>query len=117
MCQGRALTLFSSSNMIQHINVITHLNGNILEYVICREDENLIRSVMVGDMIVYHSTVLVNLYVAKPSPIQQKVTVRKTKSIDKTNFSRIFQVVYQLSPFPMIQQMLLIILKSPLSIL
>ena len=78
--------LLAACNLTQHVNFKTHFRGNTIDYVITREDDNIVSSVTPGDTIADHSTVLVNLNIAKPSTIRQKISFRNLKAIDTTQF-------------------------------
>ena len=80
--------LLSTFNLMQHVNFVTHNEGNTLDYIISREDDHLVSSVSQGDVIADHSTVLANLQVTKPPTARKKVSVRKIKTIDSEKFGQ-----------------------------
>ena len=80
--------LLSSCSLTQHVEFVTHLGGQTLDYVISRESDHLETSVSSGDVIADHTTVLITLSVSKPPIVPQKVSIRKLKAIDKTHFKQ-----------------------------
>jgi hypothetical protein len=79
--------LLQSSGLTQNVNFVTHTSGHTLDFVITREDDDLIHSVTAGDMIADHSAIIALLHIQKPSLVKKKVAYRKIKAIDMDNFA------------------------------
>ena len=77
------LDLLDSFNLIQHISMPTHKNGNILDLIITRLDEQIVCNLSVNDPLISDHFVLhCNQNLAKPTKIVKTVTCRKIRSID-----------------------------------
>jgi len=70
-------TLLTVLNQLkQYVNGTSHINGNMLDLVISREDEDFVRNVTVTDMISDHAIVDIKLAIYKPRLPNKKVTHR-----------------------------------------
>ena len=83
-----------SANLRQHVQEWTHRHGHILDLVIFRDDDNLIKGVCVSSMLSDHS--LVNINVSLQSVSTKVISYSKYKSIDQDAFLanlRVFSLV------------------------
>ena len=84
---AKLLSILESFGLAQHVNVPTHVAGQILELVIKRENCALLAcSPQVHYVISSHSTILFSLILTKPKCPKIVCTCRKTKSIDICQF-------------------------------
>ena len=70
----------------QHVSDSTHLSGHVLDFVITRPDDNIVRSVKVADIVSDHFLVLASLAITKPTSDQQIRSFRKIWNIDMCDF-------------------------------
>jgi len=90
-CQRNADTkkmadILRSANLRQHVQERTHRHGHILDLVISRDDDNLIRGVSVSSMLSDHFLVNINVSLQKQSVSAKVTSYRRYKSIDKEAF-------------------------------
>ena len=84
---AKLLSILESFGLTQHVNVPTHVAGQILELVIKRENCALLAcSPQVHYVISSHSTILFSLILTKPKCPKIVHTCRKIKSIDLCQF-------------------------------
>ena len=74
------------NGLIQHVDSATHWRGNIIDFLVTREDENLIRSVSVTEQISDHLMVDFTLTLDKPPRPLKSVTFRKIKDIVRSSY-------------------------------
>ncbi|KAK2138836.1 hypothetical protein LSH36_2340g00003, partial [Paralvinella palmiformis] len=75
-----------SANLRQHVQERTHRQGHILDLVISRDDDNLIKGVSVSSMLSDHFLVDINVSLQKQSVSAKDISYRRYKSIDKEAF-------------------------------
>ncbi|XP_072025193.1 uncharacterized protein [Amphiura filiformis] len=88
----RFLSSLDTSGFHQHVISPTHSYGHILDLVISRLDDNIVRSCWVQDdhlsnATIYHYTVHCVMNCKKPMLTKKTVTVRNFKAIDHTLYS------------------------------
>ncbi|XP_072018281.1 uncharacterized protein [Amphiura filiformis] len=88
----RFLSSLDTSGFHQHVISPTHSYGHILDLVISRLDDNIVRSCWVQDdhlsnATIYHYTVHCLMNCKKPMLTKKTVTVRNFKAIDHTLYS------------------------------
>ena len=76
----------SFANLRQHVQERTHRHGHILDLVISRDDDNLVKGVSVSSMLSDHSLVNINVSLQKQSVSAKVISYRRYKSIDKEDF-------------------------------
>jgi hypothetical protein len=76
--------IIESFKLKQHVVGGTHINGNMLDLVISRENEDFIRNVTITDIISDHAIVDIKLAISKPGLPKKKITYRKYRAIDIT---------------------------------
>ena len=79
-------SLLDSYNLVQHIEESTHKKGHVLDWVISRPVDNLVKSCQVDSMISDHHAVHIDLACSRPHPERKTVTFRNTKDIDVNKF-------------------------------
>ena len=70
--------------LTQHVRVPSHTNGNTLDLVVSRDDDNFVGNVTVNSMIPDHAVVHIKLSICKPGLPKEKVTDGKYRGIDIT---------------------------------
>ena len=79
--------LLESYNLEQHISQPTHKLGNTLDLLITRHSESTVyEQPSVDHFISDHAVIKCKLSFKKPPPVKSKITFRKLKSIDLTEF-------------------------------
>ncbi|KAK2169189.1 hypothetical protein LSH36_12g34021 [Paralvinella palmiformis] len=78
--------ILRSANLRQHVQERTHRHGHILDLVISRDDDNLIKGVSVSSMLSDHFLVDINVSLQKQSVSAKVISYRRYKSIDKEAF-------------------------------
>ena len=76
--------IIESFKLKQHVGGSTHINGNMLDLLISRENEDFIRNVTITDIISDHVIVEIKLAITKPGLPKKKITYRKYRAIDIT---------------------------------
>ena len=71
---------------MQHVQERTHRHGHILDLVISRDDDNLIKSASVSSMLSDHFLININVSLQKQSVSAKVISYRKYRSIDKDMF-------------------------------
>ena len=79
-------TLLSSFNLQQSVEESTHRHGHILDWVISRPQDNLVKSCSVDSMISDHHAVVVHLECSRPHPQKKSKTYRNIRAIDPDTF-------------------------------
>ena len=73
--------------LTQHDRSPTHIQGHILDLVITRKSDNIIKGRPISDRYISdHCSVLCSLSVPRPSPTVKHISFRKLKSLDLTSF-------------------------------
>ena len=73
----------------QHVQDFTHIDGHILDLVICSETDSLItENVKVQSLISDHFLIVCSLNIENQKAIQKRVKCRKIKDIDVDSFRR-----------------------------
>jgi len=90
-CQRNADTkelvdILRSANLRQHVQERTHRHGHILDLVISRDDDNLIKGVSVSSMLSDHFLISMDVSLQKQSISAKVISYRKYKSLDKDVF-------------------------------
>ena len=80
------LDIFKQYGLIQHVDSATHWRGNIIDFLVTREDENLIRSVSVTEQISDHLMVDFTLTLDKPPRPLKSVTFCKIRDIVRSSY-------------------------------
>ena len=78
--------LFDTLNYNQHVTTTTHKLGHTLDFVITRDNEDLISQWKVGDQLSDHNLILCDVSHPKPRPIQVPMSMRKLRSVNMPNF-------------------------------
>jgi len=79
--------LLDAFNLVQHVNVPTHKAGHILDLVITRGGENLIKDLTLSDPVISDHFAIHCLLSFKKPPFERKETIyRKLKAINTENF-------------------------------
>ena len=79
--------LLESMCLTQHVRSPTHIQGHILDLVITRNSENIIKGRPISDRYISdHCSVLCSLSVPRPSPTVKHISFRKLKTLDLTAF-------------------------------
>ena len=79
----RLLDLLESFGLQQHVAHATHTHGHILDLIITRQSDQIIKSLPCVDRFISdHASVLCSLHSIKPSLNVKSVTYRKFKAID-----------------------------------
>ena len=78
--------MLGSLGIEQHVNKPTHLSGHTLDVIMCRDTDNLVQEVQVGDMITDHHLLLCNIHHSKPHLQKTKIITRAFRSIDLPSF-------------------------------
>lgn len=79
--------ILRSANLTQHVNERTQIHGHILDLVISRETDDLVKNVCVSSMISDHYLVDIVLSLQKPVLPIKNMKYRKYRSIDKASFT------------------------------
>ena len=78
-----------SFNLQQHVNIPTHIKGHTLDLIITKSQETTISNITSHPALMSdHSPLTSTLHTLKPPLEKEKVTFRKTKNIDATEFSK-----------------------------
>ena len=73
--------------LTQHVRSPTHIQGHILDLVITRNSDNIIKGRPISDRYISdHCSVLCSLSVPRPSPTVKHISFRKLKTLDLTAF-------------------------------
>ena len=73
--------------LTQHARSPTHIQGHILDLVITRNSDNIIKGRPISDRYISdHCSVLCSLSVPRPSPTVKHMSFRKRKALDLTAF-------------------------------
>jgi exonuclease III len=80
--------LLDSYNLKQHIDESTHTKGHIIDWVISRTEDELVKKCTVDSLISDHHAIHIDLSCTKPHPIRKTVTYRSTKDIDVPGFKK-----------------------------
>jgi len=78
--------ILRSANLRHHVQERTHIYSHILDLVISRDDDNLIKGMFVSSMLSDHFLININISVQKQSVSAKDISYRKYKSIDKEAF-------------------------------
>ena len=78
--------MLGSLGIEQHVNKPTHMSGRTLDVIMCRDTDNLVQEVQVGDMITDHHPLLCNVHHPKPHFQKAKIITRFFRSIDLHSF-------------------------------
>ena len=78
--------MLGSLGIEQHVNKPTHMSGHALDVIMCRDTDNLVQEVQVGDMITDHHLLLCNVHHPKPHLQKTKKITRAFRSIDLPSF-------------------------------
>ena len=78
-----------ATDLVQHVNVPTHIHGHCLDLVVTRTDELDIRDLTVhGAVISDHSAVTLKLPYTRPKQMKKTVTSRNYRDINLENFKQ-----------------------------
>ena len=83
--------LLSSYNLLQHVNESTHRDGHIIDFVISREEDDLVRKCTVSDQISDHNAVHAVINCIRPHPPRKQIVYRDLKNINTTEFVKDIQ--------------------------
>ena len=78
--------LLNTTGLVQHVREVTHENGHMLDLVITRADDSIIKSTMVGVLFSDHHTISCVLNVGKPPLPKKQICFRSYKKIDIPKF-------------------------------
>ena len=79
--------LLESFDLKQHIVQPTHIKGHTIDYIITRTPDNILHNVVVDSLISDHHAIISSLNVIQPPPQKKKITFRKLKNIDFSDFN------------------------------
>jgi len=82
----RFLTYLETNDFQQHVMHPTHVSGHILDLIMSRPSDNLVRSCEVQTNLIDHHKVKCDINVAKPSLCKKLVTCRNFKAINQAQF-------------------------------
>lgn len=74
--------------LYQSVDRPTHLANHIIDFVISRQDDKLVKQTRVSDMITDHALVKTYLAVKKPTTVHKSRKIRKIQSIDIDKFKQ-----------------------------
>ena len=77
-----------SFGLVQHVTTTTHIAGNILDFVISRESDQIIRNCFSTKFISNHNAVVFYLVGDHPHSKRKEIVYKKIHSIDATVFQR-----------------------------
>ena len=75
-----------SLDLKQHVCHPTHRCGHMLDFILSRSIDNLVRQVAVGDLLSDHMVLHCELNVSRPSLTEKEISFRKIKDIDIERF-------------------------------
>ena len=78
--------ILNSFGLTQMVQDGTHTNGHILDYVITRSCDSLVKSVEVSSLLSDHAALHCVLNISKPAPSRRTISYRKLKSINHDDF-------------------------------
>ena len=78
--------MLGSLGIEQHVNKPTHMSGHTLDVIMCRDTDNLVQEVQVGDLITDQHLLLCNVHHPKPHLHKTKIITRAFRSIDLPSF-------------------------------
>ena len=85
----QVIDVFETFGLTQAVNDVTHRKGNTVDWVVFREDDNLLKSVTVDQNLASdHFAVNCVLYISRPNLPKQFRDVRNLKSINLSEFKK-----------------------------
>ena len=78
--------MLASYNLTQHIHDPTHKHGHTLDWIISRDDDNIIENSSVSSRLSDHHAILFQLNVKKPPLPRKMVTFRSYRNVDTDKF-------------------------------
>ena len=87
MDAAKFAVVLESMCLTQRVRSPTHIQGHILDLVITRNSDNIIKGRPISDRYISdHCSVLCSLSVPRPSPTVKHISFRKLKTLDQTAF-------------------------------
>ena len=80
------LKTLSTSSLLQHVIGPTHKHGHTLDFVISRQNDNLITDCFIDSLLSDHHVVTCRVHCPKPLPAKNLVSARKFSRIDAGAF-------------------------------
>ena len=81
-------TCLQNRNLVQLVNKPTQISNHILDWVVVREDDNLVQNLEVSDKCLSdHFVISFNINISKPPSIKRSVASRDLKRLNKNSLS------------------------------
>ncbi|XP_041460823.1 uncharacterized protein LOC121411977 [Lytechinus variegatus] len=80
--------MLKSHDLLQNVCDFTHTSGHILDYILSRSDDDIVKSVEVSTFLSDHAAVHCDLKICKPISGRKEIVYRKLKAIDHDAFAK-----------------------------